>query len=108
MTVQELLKDEFENVEISSGAWDMSKRLNGFSRTIKAIINDCPVGRVSIHHGGKGKFIWIQYCNPDDPLCDGGVASGNMEDFPIHHNGLYYDDINYSKIAFALIPVDDF
>ncbi|WP_296891185.1 hypothetical protein [uncultured Methanobrevibacter sp.] len=39
---------------------------------------------------------------------DGGVASGSIEDAPIHHDGRYYDDINYSKIAFALIPVDDF
>ena len=108
MTVQDILKDEFEDVEISGKAWDMSKSLNGFSRTIKAIINDCPVERISIHHGGKGKFIWIQYADDWESMTSGGVASGNMEDAPIHHNGRYYDDINYSKIAFAFIPVDDF
>lgn len=108
MTVQEILKEEFNEVEISGKAWDLSKSLNMFSRRIMAIVNECPVGRFSIHAGGKGKFVWIQYYDADDPLVDGGVASGSLEDAPIHHDGSYCDDINYSKIAFALIPVDDF
>ncbi|WP_405265308.1 hypothetical protein [Methanobrevibacter sp.] len=108
MSVQDILRQEFENVEISGKAWDMAKSLNMFSRTIKAITNDAKSERVSIHQGGKGKFVWIQYHDPNDSLGDGGVASGNIEDLPIHYDGRYYDDINYSKIAFALIPVDDF
>lgn len=108
MTVQEILRDEFEDVEISSKAWDLSKSINMFSRNIQAIVNDAKSERISIHHGGKGKFIWIQYCDENDPLGDGGVASGSLEDAPIHYDGRYFDDINYSKIAFALIPVDDF
>ncbi len=55
-----------------------------------------------------GKFIWIRYEDNWETMEDGGVASGSIEDAPIHHDGRYYDDINYSKIAFALIPVDDF
>ena len=108
MTVQEILKQEFENVEISSDAWDMAKALNMFSRDIKAIVNDTTAERMAIMTGGKGKFVWIQYHDPNDPLGDGGVASGNIEDAPIHSNHPFYDKINYSKIAFALIPVDDF
>lgn len=108
MMIQEILKEEFEDVEISGDAWDLSKSINMFSRRIMAIVNDCPVGRFSIHTGGRGKFVWIQYYDADNPLVDGGVASGSIEDDPIHHDGRYYDDINYSKIAFALIPVDDF
>ena len=108
MTVQEILKEEFEDVEISGKAWDLSKSLNMFSRRIMAIVNDCPVGRFSIHVGGAGKFVWIQYYDVNDPLNDGGVASGSIEDAPIHYDGRFSDDINYSKIAFALIPVDDF
>lgn len=108
MTVQEILKKEFKDVKISGKAWDLSKSLNMFSRRIMAIVNDCPVGRFSIQTGGAGKFVWIQYYDADNPLVDGGVASGSLEDFPIHHDGCHYDDINYSKIAFALIPVEDF
>ena len=108
MTIQEILKEEFKDVEISGKAWDLSKGLNMLSRRIMAIVNDCPVGRFSIHSGGRGKFVWIQYYDVDDPLFDGGVVSGSLEDFSIHKDGRYYDDINYSKIAFALIPVDDF
>ena len=108
MTVQEILKEEFEDVEISGKAWDLSKGLNMFSRRIMAIVNDCPVGRFSIHTGGAGKFVWIQYYDVNDPLNDGGVASGSIEDAQIHYDGRFSDDINYSKIAFALIPVDDF
>ena len=73
-----------------------------------AIVNDCPVGRFSIHTRGAGKFVWIQYYDVNDPLNDGGVASGSIEDAQIHYDGRFSDDINYSKIAFALIPVDDF
>lgn len=108
MTIQEILKEEFEDVEISGDAWDLSKSLNMFSRRIMAIVNDCPVGRFSIHTGGRGKFVWVQYCDVDDPLNDGGVASGSLEDAPIHNGGRFFNDVNYSKIAFALIPVDDF
>ena len=108
MTVQEILKQEFENVEISGKAWDLAKGPNMFSRNIMSIVNDAKSDRVSIMSGGKGKFVWIQNHDENDPLGDGGVASGNMEDAPIHQDGLFYDDINYSKIAFALIPVDDF
>lgn len=103
-----ILKEEFEGVEISGKAWDLSKSLNMFSRRIMAIVNDCPVGRFSIHAGGAGKFVWIQYYDADNPLVDGGIASGSLEDTPIHHDGRYFDDINYSKIAFAMIPVEDF
>ena len=39
MTVQEILKEEFEDVEISGKAWDLSKSLNMFSRRIMAIVN---------------------------------------------------------------------
>lgn len=108
MTIQEILKEEFEDVEISGKAWDLSKGLNIFSRDIQAIVNDAKSDRVSIHHGGKGKFIWIQYHDENDPLGDGGVASGSLEDAPIHSEHPFYDKVNYSKIAFALIPVDDF
>ena len=108
MTVQEILKEEFNDVEISGEAWDLVKGLNMFSRNIMSIVNNAKSDRVSIMSGGKGKFIWIQYRDENDPLGDGGVASGSLEDAPIHYDGLFYDDINFSKIAFALIPVDDF
>lgn len=108
MTIRDILREEFKDVEISGKAWDCAKSINMFSRNIKAIVNDAKSDRVSIMTGGKGKFVWIQYRDENDPLFDGGVASGSLEDAPIHHNGRYYDDINYSKIAFALIPVDDF
>lgn len=108
MSLKQILKEEFSDVEISSKAWDMAKSLNMFSRNIKAIVNDAKSDRVSIMTGGKGKFIWIQYRDLNDPLGDGGVASGSIEDAPIHYDGAFYDDINYSAIAFALIPVEDF
>ena len=107
MQLKDLLKEEFEDVEISGNAWDMAKSLNIFSRNIKAIINDGESNRLSIHQGNGGKFVWIQYKDENKPLCDGGVASGSIEDAPIHYDGHILDDINYSKIAFALIPVDD-
>lgn len=103
-----ILKEEFEDVEISGKAWDLSKSLNILSRNIKAIINDCPAERMSIMSGGNGKFVWIQYARDWNAMIDGGVASGSIEDAPIHYNGVFFDDINYSKIAFAFIPVDDF
>ena len=108
MTVQEILKEEFKDVEISGKAWDLSKSLNIFSHDIMAIINDQPVAYTSIGCGNVGKFIWIRYEDNWETMEDGGVASGSIEDAPIHHDGRYYDDINYSKITFALIPVDDF
>lgn len=108
MTVQQILKEEFKDVEISGKAWDLSKKLNQFSRGIQAIVKDNDVKRMSIMTGGHGKFVWIQYHDPNDPLDDGGVASGNIEDKPIHYDGRFFDDINYSAIEFALIPVDDF
>ena len=108
MTVQEILKEEFSDVEISGKAWDLSKSINMFSRNIQAIVKDTTPSRVSIMTGGKGKFVWVQYYGPNDPLGDGGVVSGSLEDAPIHQDGRFFDDINYSKIAFALIPVDDF
>lgn len=107
MSLKELLKEEFDGVEISGKAWDMAKGLNMLSRNIQSIVNDCPVERISIMTGGKGKFVWIQYADNWDTMEFGGVASGSLEDAPIHYNGVFYDDINYSKIAFALIPVDD-
>ena len=79
-----------------------------FTRNIKTLMKRNPVDRFSIQNGYAGKFVWVQYCDEDDILGDGGVASGNIEDNPIHYNGNFYDDINYSKIAFAFIPVDDF
>ena len=108
MTVQQILKEEFEDVEISGKAWNLAKGLNILSRNVKAIVSDATPSRMSIMTGGKGKFVWIQYHDPTDPLGDGGVASGSIEDAPIHHDGRFFDDINYSKIAFALIPVEDF
>ena len=108
MTVQEILKEEFNDVEISGEAWDLVKGLNMFSRNIMSIVNNAKSDRVSILSGGKGKFVWIQYHDKNDPLGDGGVASGSLEDAPIHQDGRFFDDINYSKIVFALIPVDDF
>ena len=79
-----------------------------FSRKIKAIVGEHTSSKTTIMTGGKGKFVWIQYHDENDPLFDGGAASGSIEDAPIHYDGRFYDDINYSKIAFALIPVDDF
>ena len=108
MSLKQILKEEFSDVEISGKAWDCSKSLNQFSRNIQAIIGEHSSSKTTIMTGGKGKFIWIQYHNPNDILGDGGVASGNIEDKPIHYNGRLFDDINYSGITFALIPVDDF
>lgn len=103
-----ILKEEFKDFTPSGKAWDCVKSINMFARDIKAIINDAKSDRVAILTGNKGKFVWIQYHDPNDSLGDGGVASGSIEDAPIHHNGLFFNDINYSKIAFAFIPVDDF
>lgn len=108
MTVQQILKEEFSDVEISGKAWDLSKSLNQFSRNIKAIVGEHASSKTTIMTGGNGKFVWIQYHDPNDILGDGGVASGNIEDKPIHYDGRFFDDINYSAIAFVLIPVDDF
>ena len=110
MSVQEILKEEFEDVEISGKAWDLSKSLNIFSRKIMAIIDDCPAEKMCIMSGNKGKFVWINYGDicTETEYKFGSVTSGSIEDAPIHHDGIVFDDINYSKIAFALIPVDDF
>ena len=108
MILKDLLKEEFESATISGKASDIAKPLNIFSRNVKAITNDCPTERMAIMSGNRGKFVWMQYHDPNNPLGDGGIASGSIEDMPIHYNGNFYDDINYSKIAFALIPVDDF
>lgn len=102
------LADEFESFEAKGDAWSLSNRKNMFTRNIKTLLKRNPVDRFSIQHGNAGKFVWVQYYDEDDILGDGGVASGNIEDAPIHSNGIFFDDINYSKITFSFIPVDDF
>ena len=108
MELKDLLKEEFEDVEISGKAWDIAHPLNQLSRDIKAIIGEHTSSKTTIMGGNGGKFVWIQYENKNAPLSDGGVASGSIEDYPIHLDGKLFYDINYSKIAFGLIPVDDF
>lgn len=102
------LLDEFEDFEAKSDAWSLSGSKNMLTRKIKVLLKRNPVDRFSILNGRAGKFVWIQYRDEDDVLGDGGVASGNIEDNPIHYDGMVFDDINYSKIAFSFIPVDDF
>ena len=108
MELKDLLKEEFKDVEISGKAWDIAHPLNQLSRDIKAIIGEHTSSKTTIMCGNGGKFVWIQYENKNAPLSDGGVASGSIEDYPIHLDGKAFYDINYSKIAFGLIPVDDF
>ena len=102
------LADEFESFEAKGDSWSLANKKNMLTRKIKVLLKRNPVDRFSILNGRAGKFIWIQYRDEDDVLGDGGVASGNIEDNPIHHDGIVFDDINYSKIAFSFIPVDDF
>ena len=102
------LADEFESFEAKSDAWSLANSKNMFTRRIKVLLKRNPVDRFSILNGRAGRFVWIKYRDEDDTLGDGGVASGNIEDNPIHYDGMVFDDINYSKIAFSFIPVDDF
>ena len=108
MELKDLLKEEFKDVEISGKAWDIAHPLNQLSRDIKAIIGEHTSSKTTIMCGNAGKFVWIQYENKNAPLSDGGVASGSIEDYPIYLDGKVFYDINYSKIAFGFIPVDDF
>ena len=102
------LSDEFEDFEAKTDAWSLANSKNMLTRKVKTLLKRNPVDRFSILTGRAGKFVWIQYRDEDEILGDGGVASGNIEDGPIHYNGVFFDDINYSKMAFAFIPVDDF
>lgn len=103
MTIKEIFKEEFEGFTPSSSAWDMMNSKNILSRDIFGIISDADVNYTSICLGNKGKFIWMN-------KADGSHVSGNIEnddiwrDFPL----IGFDKVNYDKITFGFIPVDDF
>lgn len=103
MSIRKNLKEEFEGFRPSGSAGDMMNSKNILSRDIMGIISDAEVVHTSINLGNKGKFIWIN-------KADGTTVSGNIEDddiwrdFPL----IGFDKVNYDKIIFGFISVDDF
>lgn len=103
MSIKEILKEEFEGFKPSGSAWDVMNSKNILSRDIMGIISDAKVVYTSINLGNKGKFIWFN-------KADGTTLSGNIEDddiwrdFPL----IGFDRVNYDKIIFSFISVDDF
>lgn len=103
MSIKEIFKKEFKGFKPSGSAWDMMDSKNMLSRNIAGIISDAEVVHTSINLGNKGKFVWIN-------KADGTHVSGNIEnddiwrDFPL----IGFDKVNYDKITFGFIPVDDF
>ena len=103
MSIRKNLKEEFEGFRPSGSAWDMMNSKNILSRDIMGIISDAEVVHTSINLGNKGKFIWMN-------KSDGTTVSGNIEDDDIWRNFplIGFDKVNYDKIIFGFIPVDDF
>lgn len=103
MSIKEIFKEEFEGFKPSSSAWDLMNSKNILSRDIMSIISNAKVVHTSICLGNKGKFIWFN-------KADGTTLSGNIEDEDIWRNFplIGFDKVNYDKITFGFIPVDDF
>lgn len=103
MSIKEIFKEEFEGFKPSGSAWDCCKGINMLSRDIIGAVSDAKVKYRSIGCGNRGKYYWI---NKED----GTHVSGNMENEEIWSNLhiFSFEQINYSKIAFSFIDVDDF
>ena len=102
MSLKDLFKEEFKDFKPSGSAWDLMNSKNILSRDIIGAMSDAEVTYTSIGIGGKGKFFWIN-------KADGTTTSGNIEDDPIWRDRplIGFDKINYNKIEFGFIDVDD-